>query len=428
VKTQISPSLRAYVTAGLTGLAGALAVGHPAPAVLGAILLAIGIVGLAGRSALEATVELVGAPRLATEGSDFRLRARLTTSRPARRVYVDLPHDGVEFLEARGARLIGDHTLAFDSMTGVAEAEVTVRPLVWGHMQLGPPTIRIGSPMGMYEMTRTEALPHVISVMPTEARMRRLLAPLETNFHVGELVSTRRGPGTEFAEIRTYRHGDDPRWVNWRVSTRAGQLWVNDRHPERNGDVLLLVDAAVDTGTGLDVVIDRSVRMAAALVLAHSRRGHRLGLITTDGLTRWVYPGMGESHRRQILEQLISVTPGRVSWDAVERTVARVARRPAMVIVLTSLIEPGLAGIAHSMRRSGIDVSVIELDVTTLLSSPGDHNRDLGRRIWAMDQERLRDRLATEGIPITLWSPDDAPDVPIARLEQWRTSWRRRLG
>jgi uncharacterized protein (DUF58 family) len=137
---------------------------------------------------------------------------------------------------------------------------------------------------------------------------------------------------------------------------------------------------------------------------------------------------MGESHRRQILEQLISVTPGRVSWDAVERTVARVARRPAMVIVLTSLIEPGLAGIAHSMRRSGIDVSVIELDVTTLLSSPGDHNRDLGRRIWAMDQERLRDRLATEGIPITLWSPDDAPDVPIARLEQWRTSWRRRLG
>jgi uncharacterized protein (DUF58 family) len=416
------------VTAGLTGLAGALAVGDPALAILGAALLAIGIVGLAGRPDLEASVDLGVLPRLATEGVDFALRVRLTTSRPVRRAYVDLHLQGVQLLDIKGARLIGDDTLAFDSVRGAAEAVATLRPTVWGHVHLGPPTIRVGSPLGMYEMNRAGAPAPAIAVMPSEARMRRLLAPLETNSHVGELVSTRRGPGTEFAEIRPYRHGDDPRWVNWRVSTRARELWVNDRHPERNGDVLLLVDAAIDAGTGLEVVVDRCVRLAAALVQGHSRRRHRVGLITTDGMTRWVYPGMGEGHRRRILEQLISMTPGRVTWDSVERTVTRVARRPAMVIVLTSLIEPGLAGIAHSMRRSGIDVSVIELDVTTLLPVAADHHRELGRRIWVMDLERLRDRLAAEGIPITLWGPDESPDVPIARLEQWRTSWRRRLG
>ena len=268
MKAQASPSLRAYVTAGLTGLAGALAVGDPAPALLGAVLLAIGIVGLAGRSTVEASVDLGTPPRLATEGVGFALRVRLTTSRKVRRAYVDLPLDGVELLEAEGVRLIGDHTLAFDSVTGMREAVVTLRPVVWGHIHLGPPTIRIGSPLGMYEMTRVGTSPPAIAVMPSEITMRRLLAPLETNSHVGELVSTRRGPGTEFAEIRPYRHGDDPRWVNWRVSTRARQFWVNDRHPERNGDVLLLVDTGIDIGTGLDEVVDR----LSALVQAHLDR------------------------------------------------------------------------------------------------------------------------------------------------------------
>ena len=99
-----------------------------------------------------------------------------------------------------------------------------------------------------------------------------------------------------------------------------------------------------------------------------------------------------------------------------------------MVIALTSLLDPNLAGLMHSMRRSGMDVSVIEMDVESVLPPPLDEARSVGRRIWSLERERLRDRLASEGIPITVWRGDEPADVPIARLEQWRTSWRRRLG
>jgi uncharacterized protein (DUF58 family) len=251
---------------------------------------------------------------------------------------------------------------------------------------------------------------------------------LETNLHVGELVSNRRGSGSEFADLRPYQHGDDPRSINWRVSSRARSLWVNERHPERNGDVVLLVDAQMESGTNTDFVVDRSVRMAAALLRAHARHRHRLGLVTLDGSCRWIYPGMGESHRRRTLEQLMSVAPGKVIWDAAEKAVARAAKRPAMVIALTSLLDPNLGGLMHSMRRSGIDVTVIEMDVDPALPPPADQARSLGRRVWIMERERLRDRLASEGIPIMVWRSGEPADVPIARLEQWRTSWRRRLG
>jgi uncharacterized protein (DUF58 family) len=99
-----------------------------------------------------------------------------------------------------------------------------------------------------------------------------------------------------------------------------------------------------------------------------------------------------------------------------------------MVIALTSLLDPNFGGLMHSMRRSGIDVSVIEMDVEPALAPPTDEARSLGRRIWVMERERLRERLASEGIPIAIWRSDEPADVPIARLDQWRTSWRRRLG
>jgi uncharacterized protein (DUF58 family) len=121
----------------------------------------------------------------------------------------------------------------------------------------------------------------------------------------------------------------------------------------------------------------------------------------------------------------MGVTPGEVIWEAAERAVIRAARRPSMVIAITPFMDPSLAGLMHSLRRSGIDVSVIALDVEPALPPPTGQARMLGRRIWAMERDRLRDRLAAEGIPVVLWSSIDPADVPLARLDELRTMWRR---
>jgi hypothetical protein len=42
-----------------------------------------------------------------------------------------------------------------------------------------------------------------------------------------------------------------------------------------------------------------------------------------------------------------------------------------------------------------------------------------------MERDRLRDRLAGEGIPVVVWRSIDPPDVPLARLDELRTLWRR---
>jgi uncharacterized protein (DUF58 family) len=420
-----SPSLRAYVTAGIVGLAAALAVGDPTPGLIGAGLLVLAVIGLAGGSSPGVELTAHDVPASALEGEDVEFTVRISVDQPIGRTYLDLGLIGLEITDVVGARAVGRSTVSLVGIRETAEIEVTAVATDWGRAVVGPISLYTDSPLGMFDLRLAAPERHQVLALPAETTLRALLSPLETNLHVGDLVSRHRGTGSEFADLRQFRHGDDPRSVNWRVSSRSDELWVNDRHPERNGDVLLLVDAQVETGTELLAVVDRSVRMAAALLHAYARRHHRLGLITLDGLCRWVHPGAGELHRRRLLEQLMGVTPGEVIWEAAERAVIRAARRPSMVIALTPFMDPSLAGLMHSLRRSGIDVSVIALDVEPALPPPTGQARMLGRRIWAMERDRLRDRLAAEGIPVVLWSSIDPADVPLARLDELRTMWRR---
>jgi uncharacterized protein (DUF58 family) len=75
-----------------------------------------------------------------------------------------------------------------------------------------------------------------------------VLRPFRTQVFAGNQVAREKGEGIEFADMRPFAPGDRVRRVNWRASARRGELWVNEYHAERNGDVVL---AVLDDGTGL---------------------------------------------------------------------------------------------------------------------------------------------------------------------------------
>ena len=424
-----SPRLRAYVSAGLVGLAVGLAIGSPAPVLMGTAFLVLAVVGVVGGQPLPAEVTVVEWPTSMVEKETRTVRLRVTSRGDAGRTYVDLGlTDGLEIEAADGARRFGGNRLMIPHVGSGSDVLVDVKALSWGRQGLGPIITYTEAPLGMFDVRNISARRTGWVVVPEEQVLKRLLSPLETNLHVGDLVSPLRGPGSEFADLRSYRPGDDPRHINWRVSSRSEGLWVNARHPERNGDVILLIDAQIESQTGLVDLIDRSVRLGAALLHGHARRRHRLGIITLDGLCRWIGPGAGEFHRRRLIEQLLAVYPGQVIWDAVERAVVRAAKRPSMVIAVTPMLDANMAGLLNVLRRSGVDVAAVELDVAGYLPAAERHDRDLGRRIWLMERERIRERLSGAGVPVAVWERDAPAEIPLQQLETWRTSWRRRLG
>jgi len=416
-------AMPAYLLGGLLGLAGSLATGDPTSALIGAPLLALASLGAFTGSDAEAVLDISGFPDTAVEGDVMKVAVAIRASTLGRSVLsLGLPPT-MRVVSVDGGRHLRGDLVGIRPFRGAHFAEIGVRCERWGKWSVRVPTLRTTGALAGYETVQTGSRAHTVIVLPSPVELRRLIAPLETNLHAGDLVSGLRGFGLEFSDIRPFRPGDDPRSLNWRVSTRLGDLWVNERHPERNGDVLLLVDARYAQGAGSHGVIDRSIRMAAALLRAHARRRHRLGVITLDGLCRWISPGMGERHRRQLIEQLLSVVPGQVIWEAIERTLFRAARQPAMLLALTPLLDGELAGTLHFLRVAGVDVVVVEVDIDL---DPGDDPAEiLSLRLWRLDRDRLRDRLTSSGIPVATWSGVDPPEIPLDTIEGWRKAWRR---
>lgn len=416
--------LRVYVTAGVVGLVASLAVGQPEPAIAGVSLLVLVLVGLEMVAAPDLTVEIEEVPTSIIEGEERLVKLAVATDRPQSGITLDLRlSDGLSALSVDGARLVDRTTIEVDAGEP-ALVEIHVLADGWGSRSLGPLVARAGAPFGMLELRQEFGQSVRIVSIPSEVTFSELLQPLDTNLHSGDLVSKAVGTGLEFAELRPHQQGDDPKHLNWRVSSRVGSLWVNKRHPERNGDVLLVLDAQSDSETGIPTLVDRGVRLAGALIREYGKRRYRIGLVTIDGVVRWVEPGSGEAHRRRVLREALAIQQGTSNRHAIERIVMRAAKPPALVILLTPLLDDSLAGLAHSMRISGLDMAIVELDPSGYLPEPSNEARALGRRLWEMERERLRDRLAGDGIPVAPWVADQPADVPLSQLAGWRTRWR----
>ena len=89
-----------------------------------------------------------------------------------------------------------------------------------------------------------------LKAYPSPLTLQRLLSPLETQAFAGSEVARVKGDGVEYADIRDFVPGDRVRSINWRASARRQGLVVNERHPERNTDVVLFVDSFVDVRDG----------------------------------------------------------------------------------------------------------------------------------------------------------------------------------
>ena len=146
---------------------------------------------------------------------------------------------------------------------------------------------------------------HRCKAYPRPEHAAPLLAPVETQAFAGNQVARTKGDGIEFADIRDFVPGDRVRSINWRASRPAAGLVVNERHPERNTDVVLFVDSFADVRGGERSDLDEAVRAAAARRRSTSSAATGSGSSRFGGVLRWLQPGMGSTQRYRLVETLL---------------------------------------------------------------------------------------------------------------------------
>ena len=108
-------------------------------------------------------------------------------------------------------------------------------------------------------------------------RMQGLLA--------GDYRSQLLGDGSELAQIRPYRPGDDVRQIDWNVTARTGEPHVRVQHAERVLVTWLVLDTSPSMQFGTAERRKADVAEGVAVAIGHvaTRRGNRLGVVTFGG-------------------------------------------------------------------------------------------------------------------------------------------------
>jgi uncharacterized protein (DUF58 family) len=422
MKRVASPRLRAYLVLGAAGLLAGAALGRPEPVILAAPLILAALVGVLTADMPDLAVHARLSVDRILEGEAARLDVEL---RAAGRVdwldlVVDLPGGLVAADSGRVLRLRLDagetRQLTFD-----------VEARRWGSYRLGGVRARILDRFGFIGWEVQVQPEVVLSVYPRPTAVRRAIAPTETHASVGDEVSRRWGAGIEFADVRAYVPGDPVRKINWRISSRRPELHVNDMHPERSTEVVILLDTFTDLAADqVQSSLAAAVRGATGIANHYLRRRDRVGLITFGGSIRWLVPGMGLAQAYRIVAALLDArTVVSFVWKDVGYIAARSLPANALVIAVSPLLDDQFVGALRDLRGRGFDLAVIEMDPEAFIGTPADAFDSVARRIWRLRREETRDRFRRLGVAIATWTPGEPLDPVLEEVRTFRRSAHR---
>jgi uncharacterized protein (DUF58 family) len=213
----------------------------------------------------------------------------------------------------------------------------------------------------------------------------------------GAMRQARRlGNGTEFAELREYRTGEDIRLIDWKATARRDRPVVRVLEPEQEQTLFILLDRGrlMTAKVGGLKRFDYGLNATLSLAMAGLSRGDKVGVAVFDrDISTWIPPERGNQHLSKLIERLTSVQPVLLEPDylgAVTRVITQHTRR-ALVVVITDLIDVTASSelLGAMMRLTPrylpFCVTLNDPQVAQIAHAPTDNVKDTYARAVALD-------------------------------------------
>jgi uncharacterized protein (DUF58 family) len=176
-----------------------------------------------------------------------------------------------------------------------------------------------------------------------------------------------RGPSSEFADHKSYGHGDDPKHIDWRVLARTDKYFVKRYEDETNLRVYLALDRSASmayTSGGGVTKFQFACHLAAAIGYVIVKARDSVGLyLHAEKVDVRMDAGNSFQHLNNMLKHLQSHPPGeRTGIAQALHEIASTIRRRALVVVISDLLGDEAAvikALAH-LRKQRHDVIVFQ--------------------------------------------------------------------
>jgi len=272
----------------------------------------------------------------------------------------------------------------------------TVHPDRRGEFLWGDIQVRQLSPWGLAWRSWRVNQRQTVAVYPDLAGLRELSIQL-TLQSTGVIRQMRRlGMGTEFAELREYTTGDDPRFIDWKATARRSRPLVRVLEPDREQTLIILLDRGrlmTAQVQGLSR-FDWGLKSTLSLALAGLHRGDRVGVGVFDRqIHTWLPPERGLNHLSRLVDRLTPIQPALLEPDYVGAATTLVSQqtRRALVVLITDIVDATasieLLGAMSRLARRYLPFCVALRDpaVDRCAHTPTDNIADTYIRAVALD-------------------------------------------
>jgi uncharacterized protein (DUF58 family) len=401
-----SPKVGAYALVAAVALAAGLVAGRPATVAFAApfaLLLALAVRG-PGPAVRGATLRPHRARTV--DGDDLALHLHLDVT-GAERVDIVCP--------VRPAAAVGGAPAAPPGAPRDLDLVLRARrPAV--HL-IGPVVVRAVDALGARFAEIAVGAEVAVRVDPRRLALRTPVIPRAAAAITGAHTAMAAGEGLEYAHVRAQIPGEAVRRVHWRATARHGVLHVTERHPARQGDVVVLIDRS----RGAAWAHDDATRAAATLTERLLRDHDRVGLLVCDRGVWWLPGGTGRGQQRRIVDTLIERRPhGGVMWRDAMSVDRRAVPPGALVLAVCPLVEWGVVRTLLVLRGAGHDVAVVEVDPRARLCAARGARERLALRLWALQLDAYRRALRRAGVAVATWAAGRPLDEATLELNRWR--------
>jgi len=101
---------------------------------------------------------------------------------------------------------------------------------------------------------------------------------------MGDRQSIYRGYGLDYEESRPYQAGDEPRYINWKLTARTGELYMKVFREERRPGVVILLDRrkTMQFGTRTRLKVTQAARVATCIAFSAQQRHAAISAVVLE--------------------------------------------------------------------------------------------------------------------------------------------------
>ena len=313
-------------------------------AVIGALVLLIGLPFLIGSRSYRTRIELARANVVVGGELHASVRVENSAARPQLPAVAELPVG--EALHELTVPLLGPHQ--------VVELPVAVPATRRGVVAVGPLTVARRDPLGLLRREMTWRDRHLVHVHPRTTPLPANSAGLVRDLE-GQPSRRLTESDLSFHAVRDYMPGDSVRNIHWKSTAKTGSLMVRQFEESQTARVAVLFDARREEYAS-DDEFELGVSVAASLSLQAVREGRERFVVSawTPGRLRPSVDALEELPSRTPVEMLdswaeLQAVHESLPFEALARNLAESGRSLSIVIVVTGSVPE-----VTRMRRASI--------------------------------------------------------------------------